>query len=76
MIFVTVTEVQKDFDKYLEMLDRVGVITITENEVEVARLVPVESKISDSLVGVISFDVDEKEARPERYNNADFGIKY
>ncbi len=44
-------------------------IIITKNGVEVARLISkgkTVSFLSDSLVGVLSSDVDEKKARAER----------
>ena len=73
----TATEVQNNFGRFLKMVQEGQEIVIMKNGTEVARLISKDktvSLLSDSLVGVISSDVDEKKARKERmvrYENID-----
>ena len=73
----TATEVQNNFGRFLKMVQEGQEIVIMKNGTEVARLISKDktvSFLSDSLVGVISSDVDEKKARKERmvrYENID-----
>ena len=77
MTSVTATEIQNNFGKFLEMVQEGQEIVIIKNGSEVARLISKEqtvSFLSDSLVGVLSADADEKAARAERmarYEGAD-----
>ena len=77
MIIATATEVQNNFGKFLKMVQEGQKIVIMKNGFEVARLISKDqtvSFLSDSLVGVISSDVDEKKIRAERmtrYEGAD-----
>ena len=77
MITATATEVQNNFGKFLKMVQEDQEIVIMKNGSEVARLISkaqTVSFLSDSLVGVLSSDVDEKKARAERmarYESAD-----
>lgn len=69
MTSVTATEMQNNFGKFLKMVQEGQEIVIIKNGSEVARLISKErtvSFLSDSLVGVLSSDVDEKAARAER----------
>ena len=77
MTTATATEVQNNFGKFLRMVQDGQEIVIMKNGTEVARLISKNqtvSFLSDSLVGVLSSDVDEKSARAERmmrYENSD-----
>lgn len=65
----TATEVQNNFGRFLKMVQEGQEIVIIKNGTEVARLISkaqTVSFLSDSLVGVISSDVDEKKVRAER----------
>ncbi|MBP3392817.1 MAG: type II toxin-antitoxin system Phd/YefM family antitoxin [Clostridia bacterium] len=69
MTTATATEVQNNFGRYLKLVQNGHEIVITKNGSEVARLISKEkavSFLSDSLVGVLSSDADEKKARAER----------
>ncbi len=68
MIRATAAEVQNDFSRYLKLAQDGDEIIITENGAEVARLVSREESVSflsDSLIGILSSDIDGKEARAE-----------
>lgn len=77
MTTATATEVQNNFGRFLKMVQEGHEIVIMKNGAEVARLISKDqtvSFLSDSLVGVLSSDVDEKKARAERisrYENLD-----
>jgi len=69
MTTATATEVQNNFGKFLKLVQEGQEIVIMKNGSEVARLISkgqTVSFLSDSLVGVLSSDVDEKKARTER----------
>ncbi len=69
MTMATATEVQNNFGRFLKVAQEGGEVVILKNGVEVARLVSKDktmSFLSDQLVGVLSGDVDEKDARAER----------
>ena len=69
MMTVSATEVQNNFGKYLQAVQMGGEIVILKNGVEVARLISKErsvSFLSDSLVGVLKNNYDEKAMREER----------
>ena len=69
MTTATATEVQNNFGRFLKMVQDGHEIIIIKNGTEVARLISREktvSFLSESLVGVLSSDVDEKQARAER----------
>lgn len=69
MTTATATEVQNNFGKFLKMVQEGQEIVIMKNGSEVARLISKSqtvSFLSDSLVGVLSSNVDEKNARAER----------
>ncbi len=69
MTTVTATELQNNFGKFLKMVQEGHEIVILKNGSEVARLISKKqtvSFLSDSLVGVLSSDIDEKKARAER----------
>jgi len=77
MTTATATEVQNNFGRFLKMVQEGHEIVIMKNGAEVARLISkgqTVSFLSDSLVGILSSDVDEKKARAERtkrYENLD-----
>lgn len=77
MTTATATEIQNNFGKYLKMAQDGQEIVIMKNGAEVARLISREKTVSfltDSLIGVLSNDIDDKEARAERmkkYESAD-----
>ena len=69
MTTATATEVQNNFGRFLKMVQEGQEIVITKNGSEIARLISKKqtmSFLSDSLVGVISADTDEKTAQTER----------
>ena len=77
MTTATATEVQNNFGRFLKLVQEGQEIVIMKNGSEVARLISRDktvSFLSDSLVGVLSSDVDEKKVRAERiarYENLD-----
>ncbi|MBR6755766.1 MAG: type II toxin-antitoxin system Phd/YefM family antitoxin [Peptococcaceae bacterium] len=69
MTIATATEVQNNFGRFLKMVQEGKEVVIIKNGTEVARLISKEqtvSFLSDSLVGVLSSDVDEKKVKAER----------
>ena len=69
MTIVTATEMQNNFGRFLKMVQEGHEIVIIKNGTEVARLISKAQTVSflaDTLVGVLSSDVDEKQARAER----------
>lgn len=69
MVTATATEVQNNFGKYLKLVQEGQEVIILRNGSEVARLISKEQTISflsDSLVGIIQQNVDEKAIRKER----------
>ena len=77
MTTATATEVQNNFGRYLKMVQDGQEVVIFKNGSEIARLISkahTVSFLSDSLVGVLSSDADEKSVRAERmtpYKNTD-----
>ncbi len=69
MTTATATEVQNNFGKYLSMVQEGGEVLVLKNGKEVARLVSHDKSVSfltDSLVGVLKGDYDDKAVRAER----------
>lgn len=69
MTTVTATEIQNNFGKYLQYVQSEGDVIILRNGKEVARLISGErtaSFLTDSLVGVLKGNYDEKAIREER----------
>lgn len=69
MTIATATEVQNNFGKYLSMVQAGGEVTVLKNGKEVARLVSHDKSVSfltDSLVGLLKGDYDDKAIRAER----------
>lgn len=69
MTTATATDVQNNFGKYLNMVQTGRDVIIMKNGKEVARLMSYDKSVSfltDSLVGVLKGDYNEKEARSER----------
>ena len=77
MTTATATEIQNNFGRFLKMVQEGQEVVIIKNGTEVARLISkaqTVSFLSESLVGVLSSDTDEKQARAERlsrYENID-----
>ena len=66
---VTITELQKDFEKYLQYVEQGIDIIILRNGKEVARLISNEKSVSfltDSLIGVLEKEYDENNMKNER----------
>lgn len=66
MEIATATEIKNNFGKYLELMMNGEEIIITKNGKEVGRIVPKETYstyLTDSLIGVLKNDVDEKETK-------------
>lgn len=71
MITVTATEMQNNFGKYLQYAQNGNDVVILRNGKEVARLISHECTISfltDSLIGVLKGNYDDKTIRAERLN--------
>lgn len=69
MTVATATDVQNNFGKYLHMAQTDGEVIVMKNGKEVARLISHDKSVSfltDSLIGVLKGDYNEKEARTER----------
>ena len=69
MTTVTATDVQNNFGKYLQMVQTGEEIIILRNGKEMARLISHDKSVSfltDSLIGVLKNDYDDKSARTER----------
>ena len=69
MTTVTATELQNNFGKYLQAVQGGNEVVILRNGKEVARLISHEQSVSfltDSLVGVLKSDYDERAIRAER----------
>ncbi|MBR5786378.1 MAG: type II toxin-antitoxin system Phd/YefM family antitoxin [Clostridia bacterium] len=69
MTTATATEVQNNFGRYLKLVQEGQEVVILKNGTEVARLISKDktvSFLSESLVGVLLSDVDEKAVRAER----------
>lgn len=77
MTTATATEVQNNFGKYLRLAQTCGEVIVMKNGKEVARLVSHDKSVSfltDSLLGVIKGDYDDKAIQRERmmkYESAD-----
>ena len=69
MVIVTATEMQNNFGKYLRMVMEGKEVLISKNGSIVARILSKDQSVSflsDSLLGVLPSDVDEKKMRAER----------
>lgn len=69
MTTATATDVQNNFGKYLQMVQTGEEIIILRNGKEMARLISHDKSVSfltDSLIGVLKNDYDDKSARTER----------
>ena len=74
MTVATTTEVQNNFGKYLQMVQDGGEVIVLKNGKEVARLVSYDKTVSfltDSLIGVLKGNYDDKEVRAERMKKYD-----
>ena len=69
MLTATTTEVQNNFGKFLQLVQTGQEVIVLKNGAEVMRLVSHNKSVSfltDSLVGALKGDYDEKTARMER----------
>ena len=69
MTTATATDVQNNFGKYLQMVQTGEEIIILRNGKEMARLISHNKSVSfltDSLIGVLKNDYDDKSERTER----------
>ncbi len=68
MIRVTVTEMRKNFSRYVHFVMNGGEIIITKYGKDVVRLIPYEAEVSvtDSLTGILRENADISEAKDER----------
>ena len=69
MTIVTATELQNNFGKYLQYVQNGDEVVILRNGKEVARLISHEKSVSyltDSLVGVLKGNYDEKQIKAEK----------
>ena len=77
MTTVTATDIQNNFGKYLQLVQTGEEVIILRNGLEMARLISNDktvSFLSDSLVGVLKNDYDDKKMKAERmskYESAD-----
>lgn len=69
MITVTATDIQNNFGKYLQMVQTGEEIIILRNGLETARMISRNKSVSfltDSLVGILKSDYNDKQIRAER----------
>lgn len=69
MTTVTATDIQNNFGKYLQMAQSGEEIVILRNGSEMARLISHDkavSFLSDSLLGVLKNNYDDKKMKAER----------
>lgn len=69
MTVATATEIQNNFGKYLQLAQTDGEVIVLKNGREVARLISYDKSVSfltDSLVGILHGDYDDKETREEK----------
>ena len=69
MIVASDTDVQRNFDRYLQSVQSGDEIIILKNGKEAARLVSYDSSFSfltDSLTGILKNDYDDKKINMER----------
>lgn len=69
MTTATATEVQNNFGKYLRLVQNGDEVVVLKNGKEIARLVSHDKSISfltDSLIGILKGDYDEKAIKAER----------
>ena len=77
MTTATATEVQNNFGKYLRLVQNGEEVIVLKNGIEVIRMVSHDKSVSfltDSLVGVLKGDYDEKNIRMEmvkKYESTD-----
>ena len=67
MIRVTVTEMRKNFSRYIHFVMNGGEIIITKYGKDVVRLTPYEAEasVTDSLTGILKGNADVNEAKDE-----------
>ncbi len=68
-MIATATEVQNNFGKYLQLVQEGEDVIVSKNGKEVARMIAYDKSVSfltDSLIGVLQNDYDDKAMRKER----------
>ena len=68
-ITVTSTEAQNNFGKYMRAAQDGYEVIVTRNGKEVVRIVSADRRrefLTDSLVGILQGDIDEKKMRREK----------
>ena len=69
MITVTATDMQNNFGRYLEAVQKGDEVIILKNGNEVARMISKDANmkfLTDSLTGILKNDYDEKKMYAER----------
>ena len=69
MIIVSTIEIQNNFKKYLQAVENGDEVVITNDNKEVARLIPPLQRISflsDSLVGILKNNYSEEEVKKQQ----------
>ena len=70
----TATEIQNNFDYYLNMVMNGNEVVVTKDGLKVGRFIPkaaTSSCLTDSLTGILKGEYDLKAARAERLEAAD-----
>ncbi len=73
---VTVSEIQNNFDKYLDLVMKGQQIVVTKNGKEIGRFVPKNTTISyltDTLTGILKDNYDLDDEKIKRLNEK-YGI--
>ena len=68
-ITVTSTEAQNNFGKYMRAAQDGDEVIVTRNGKEVVRIISADRRrefLTDSLVGILQGDIDEKKMRREK----------
>ncbi|MCD7904612.1 MAG: type II toxin-antitoxin system prevent-host-death family antitoxin [Clostridiales bacterium] len=74
MLTATATEVQNNFGKYLQLVQNGDEVAVMKNGKMTARIISYDKSVSyltDSLIGVLKNDYDDKEMRAERMKKYD-----
>jgi len=68
-MIATATEIQNNFGKYLQLVQNGEDVIVSKNGKEVARIIAFDKTVSfltDSLIGVLKGNYDDKDAYKER----------
>lgn len=72
MTTATATEIQNNFGRYLQMVQSGEEVIILKMGKEVARLISCDKSVSfltDSLIGILQDDYDDKDIQTEKMKN-------